>query len=245
MASNVHRIRRFSTSWAMTVLTLLGVALFVNLGRWQWDKGNLRAQEAADFAHGTDTAEPLADRALEQVPRFQRITVTGQLDPSHQFLLDNRTSDGRPGYEVLTPLYREGHDAILVNRGWVPFSGYREKLPDVSFAGDREVAVTGRADELPVEGLASGHAAPDEKAPWPKVTSYPTPMELAQALGRHVGSRILLLDANAPNGYVREWQPPGLTADRHWSYGVQWYAFAVLAVALWLIMGFRRGKRLG
>jgi surfeit locus 1 family protein len=94
-----------------------------------------------------------------------------------------------------------------------------------------------------VEGLASGHAAPDEKAPWPKVTSYPTAMELAQALGRHVESRILLLDANAPNGYVREWQPPGLTADRHWSYGVQWYAFAVLAAALWLILGFRRGKR--
>ena len=100
-------------------------------------------------------------------------------------------------------------------------------------------------DELPVEGLASGHAAPDEKAPWPKVTSYPTPMELAQALGQHVESRIVLLDSNAPNGYVREWQPPGLTADRHWSYGVQWYAFAVLAVALWLILGFRRGRRIG
>ena len=229
----------------MTLLTLVGVALFVNLGRWQWNKGNFRAAEAAQFAHGTDTAEPLAARGLEQVPRFQRITVTGKLDPARQFLLDNRTNEGRPGYEVLTPLYRDGHDAILVNRGWVPFSGYREKLPDVSFAGDREVEITGRVDELPVQGLASGHAAPDEKAPWPKVTSYPTPMELAQALGRHVESRILLLDANVPDGYVREWQPPGLTADRHWSYGVQWYAFAVLAVALWLILGFRGRKRLG
>jgi cytochrome oxidase assembly protein ShyY1 len=70
-------------------------------------------------------------------------------------------------------------------------------------------------------------------------------MELAQALGRHVDSRILLLDSSAPNGYVREWQPPGLTADRHWSYGVQWYAFAVLAMALWVILGFRRGKKVG
>jgi surfeit locus 1 family protein len=245
MGSNSQRIRRFSTTWGMTLLTLLGVVLFVNLGRWQWSKGNLREHEAAEFAHGTDTAEPLKDRTLEQVPRFQRITVTGTLDPAHQFLLDNRTNEGRPGYEVLTPLYRDGHDAILVNRGWVLFSGFREKLPDVAFAGHGEVEITGRVDGLPVQGLASGHAAPDEKAPWPKVTSYPTPMELAQALGRHVEARILLLDANAPNGYVREWQPPGLTADRHWSYGVQWYAFAVLAVALWLILGFRKGKRLG
>jgi cytochrome oxidase assembly protein ShyY1 len=229
----------------MTLLTLLGVVLFVNLGRWQWNKGDLRASQAAEFARGTGTAEPLADRSLEQVPRFQRVSVTGRLDPEHQFLLDNRTNEGRPGYEVLTPLHREGHDTILVDRGWVPFSGYRERLPEVSFAADRDVVITGRVDELPVEGLASGHAGPDEKAPWPKVTSYPTAVELAQALGRHVESRIVLLDANEPNGYVREWQPPGLTADRHWSYGVQWYAFAVLAVALWLIMGFRRGRRIG
>jgi surfeit locus 1 family protein len=224
---------------------LAGVVLFVNLGRWQWSKGDLRARQAAEFAQGAGTAEPLGARSLEQVPRFQRVSVTGRLDPDHQFLLDNRTNEGRPGYEVLTPLYREGHDTILVNRGWVPFLGFREKLPDVSFAAGQEVQITGRVDELPVEGLASGHAPPDEKATWPKVTSYPTAMELAQALGQHVESRILLLDANAPNGYVREWQPPGLTADRHWSYGVQWYAFAVLAVALWLILGFRRGRRIG
>jgi surfeit locus 1 family protein len=221
------------------------VVLFANLGRWQWDKGDLRAKQAAEFARGADTAEPLGDRGLEQVPRFQRVSVTGRLDPTRQFLLDNRTNEGRPGYEVLTPLYREGRDTLLVDRGWVPFSGFRDKLPDVSFASDRDVEITGRVDELPVEGLASGHAGPDEKARWPKVTSYPTAVELAKALERHVESRIVLLDANVPNGYVREWQPPGLTADRHWSYGVQWYAFAVLAAALWLILGFRRGRQLG
>jgi surfeit locus 1 family protein len=229
----------------MTLLTFAAAVAFVNLGRWQWNKGDLRAKQAAEFARGADTAEPLTNRGLEQVPRFQRVSVTGRLDPAHQFLLDNRTNEGRPGYEVLTPLLREGRDTILVNRGWVPFSGFRDKLPDVSFAAGGDVEITGRVDELPVEGLASGHAAPDEKAPWPKVTSYPTSGELAQALGRHVESRSVLLDANAPNGYVREWQPPGLTADRHWSYGVQWYAFAVLAVVLWLIMGFRKSFRRG
>jgi cytochrome oxidase assembly protein ShyY1 len=41
---------------------------------------------------------------------------------------------------------------------------------------------------------------------------------------------------------VREWQPPGLPAIRHWSYAVQWWAFAVLAVMLWVILGFRSRK---
>ena len=238
--------RTLAVSWPMTLLTVAAVAAFMSLGHWQWSKGNLREHQAEAFAHGSEAAQPLGARLMEEVPRFQRIRVKGKLDPAHQVLLDNRSNGGRPGYEVLTPLYRDAaeQDLILVNRGWVPFSGFREKLPDVSFAGNVEVEVTGRVDDLPVEGLASGHAAPDEKAPWPKVTSYPTPMELAQVLRRPVESRILLLDAGEPNGYVRDWQPPGMTADRHWSYGVQWYAFAVLAIALWVILGFRRGKQI-
>jgi surfeit locus 1 family protein len=225
----------------MTLLTVAAAAAFMVLGHWQWSKGNLRERQAAAFARGTDEALPLGARPMEEVARFQRIRVTGKLDPTHQFLLDNRTNGGRPGYEVLTPLDRgAGQDLILVNRGWIPFSGFREKLPDVSFVSDGEIEVTGRVDDLPVEGLESGRAAPDANAPWPKVTSYPHPKELSAMLGRPIEPRIVLLDASAPNGYVREWQPPGMTAERHWAYGVQWYAFAALAIALWVILGLRR-----
>ncbi len=64
------------------------------------------------------------------------------------------------------------------------------------------------------------------------MTTYPQANELGDMLRRPVESRIVLLDAREPNGYVREWQPPGMSADRHWAYGVQWYAFAALAIVL-------------
>jgi surfeit locus 1 family protein len=234
--------RTFSASWPLTLLTFAAIAAFVSLGHWQWSKGDLRAAQAEEFARGSESAEALGPRSLSEVSRFQQVRVTGKLDPAHQFLLDNRTNAGRPGYEVLTPLVRSDGKAILVNRGWIPFSGFREKLPDVSFAAaEAEIEITGRVDELPVEGLASGRAAPDRNAPWPKVTSYPYPAELSAMLGRPIEPRILLLDAREPNGFLREWQPPGLTADRHWAYGVQWYAFAVLALALWLALNITRG----
>jgi surfeit locus 1 family protein len=226
--------------WFMTLLTAAAIAAFMSLGHWQWSKGNLRAAQAEEFEQGGQAAVPLGTRSLSDVPRFQLVRVTGRLDAAHQFLLDNRTHAGRPGYEVLTPLERDGGDLVLVNRGWIPFSGFRERLPDVSFPSGEAVEITGRVDELPVEGLASGRAAPDANAPWPKVTTYPHAAELGAMLGRAVEPRILLLDAREPNGYLREWQPPGLSADRHWAYGVQWYAFAVLALALWLILGIRK-----
>jgi surfeit locus 1 family protein len=226
-------------------LTVAAVVAFVSLGNWQWSKGSQRALQAEAFMRGSEAAQPLGERSLAEVARFQRVSVQGVLDPEHQFLLDNRMSGGRPGYEVLTPLDRGGEVAlILVNRGWLAFSGFRDRLPDVSLASDGTVEVTGRVDELPVRGLQSGHAAPDADARWPKVTSYPQPAELSAMLGRPVEPRVLLLDASEPNGYLREWQPPGLTAERHWGYGVQWYAFATLAVVLWLILGMRKGREL-
>jgi surfeit locus 1 family protein len=234
--------RTFEASWLMTVLTAAACVAFVSLGNWQWAKGNLREAQAEEFRRGSEQPVALGSRSLAQVERFQRVRVRGHFDTAHQFLLDNRTYDGRAGYEVLTPLDRTEGATIFVDRGWVPFSGYRDKLPDVSFAAAPLDEIIGRVDELPSEGLESGRAPPDATAPWPKVTTYPHAAELIAALGRPAEARILLLDPRAENGYVREWQPPGLPAIRHWSYGVQWWAFAVLAIALWLIMGFRRRK---
>src|SRR5690349_23163136 len=138
-----------SKSWAFTVLTLAACVLFVCLGRWQWNRGTLRAAQAEEFSRGAEQAVPLGTRTLAQVERFQRVRVSGHFDTAHQFLLDNRTYDGRAGYEVLTPLDRADNATILVDRGWVPFSGYRDKLPDVAFAPASVDTVVGRVDELP------------------------------------------------------------------------------------------------
>ena len=63
-------------------------------------------------------------------------------------------------------------------------------------------SITGRIDELPSGGLASGHAAPAPGNAWPKVTSFPT-HERARGM-RSAGRlhrRILLLDADVAGGY--------------------------------------------
>ncbi|HVY82026.1 MAG TPA: SURF1 family protein [Steroidobacteraceae bacterium] len=234
--------RRFEASWPLTLLTVAACVAFVALGRWQWNKGELREAQAEEFRRGSEQPLELGARALSEVERFQRVRVSGHYDPAHQFLLDNRTYDGRAGYEVLTPLDRRDGATILVDRGWIPFTGYRDRLPQVAFTPAPLDVVVGRVDELPSEGLESGRAPPDARAPWPKVTTYPHAAELSAALGRPTETRLLLLDPRLPNGYVREWQPPGLRAIRHWSYAVQWWAFAVLAVALWVILGFKKRR---
>jgi len=180
----------------MTLLTLALLALFVSLGQWQWHRGEAKQAVWAEYERDA-AASPLVSRKLDSIDRFARLELTGEFEPSHQFLLDNRSHAGQPGYEVLTVFRLHDGRRVLVNRGWVPFGGYRDRLPDVSMTGVPASTITGRIDELPSGGLASGHAAPDANASWPKLTSFPTHAELAAALGVSLEPRMLLLDAGA------------------------------------------------
>jgi surfeit locus 1 family protein len=232
--------RVFAPSARFTVAALVLCALCVRLGAWQWHQGSERQEEWARFARGADQVIALGARAVSEVPLYQRVSVTGRLEGARQFLLDNRTYRGRAGYEVLTPLTRAGAAVLLIDRGWVPFSGSRARLPDIAFEAAAPVTLSGRIVELPSPGLASGRSAPDARAPWPKVTSYPSAGELGAALGAPLAARILLLDPQAPFGYVRDWQPPGMAPLRHLSYAIQWWSFAALALIVWVLMSTRR-----
>jgi surfeit locus 1 family protein len=232
--------RRFAPSWLMTLLTVALCLLFIRLGEWQWDRGVHRQAEWDAFARGADAAVTLGTHSLQALARFRRISVAGRWDAEHQFLLDNRSHGGLPGYEVLSPLQLPDGRMLLVDRGWVPFTGSRARLPLITISRSTPVSLTGRLDNLPVGGLALGHAAPSSDALWPKVTSFPTLAELSTALGRTVQPWMLLLDPAGPDGYVRDWQPPGLSPLRHWSYAIQWWGFAVTLVIIWAIMSARR-----
>src|SRR5881227_3857435 len=232
--------RVFVPSAGFTVVALLLCALCVRLGAWQWHKGMQREQEWTRFARGADQVIALGARAVSDVPLFQRVSVTGRLENARQFLLDNRTYRGRAGYEVLTPLTRAGAAVLLVDRGWVPFSGSRARLPEIAFEAAAPVTLSGRIAELPSPGLASGRSAPEARAAWPKVTSYPSLAELSAALGAPLAARIVLLDPQAPFGYLRDWQPRRMAPLRHLAYALQWWSFAALALIVWAIMSTRR-----
>jgi surfeit locus 1 family protein len=232
--------RRFAPSWSMTLLTIALCLVFVRLGEWQWQRGVQRQAEWDAFARGADAPVPLGSHDLGSLGRFQRITVTGSWDAAHQFLIDNQSHGGLPGYAVLTPLHLGDGRVLIINRGWVPFTGSRARLPQIALRADGPVTLTGRLDNLPVGGLALGHAAPAVAGSWPKVTGFPTLADLATALQQKLEPWTVLLDPRSGDGYVRDWQPPGLSPLRHWSYAIQWWGFAVTLLILWGIMSARR-----
>jgi cytochrome oxidase assembly protein ShyY1 len=231
--------RVFSPTWPMTLATLVLLGAFVSLGRWQWHRGEAKQAVWAEYARDVAPV-PLGNRNPDELARFSRVSLQGRYLPGHQFLLDNISHAGQPGYQVLTPFTTDAGRSLLVNRGWVPFSGYRERLPDVGFDAKPHDTISGRLEDLPAPGLASGRAPPAASDAWPRVTSFPTRDELGSSLDLRIGQRILLLDPQMPSGYVREWQPPGLDPARHFSYAIQWWGFAVVLLVLYFGLNFRK-----
>lgn len=215
--------------------------LFISLGFWQWNRGLHRREVWDQFARGDQAAVETTAAGLAQLPPFTRVRLSGEFDPAHQFLLDNISHGGAPGYEVLTPLRLADGSSMLVNRGWVPFSGYREQLPDVGIDAARvPLFLTGRLATLPVPGLASGRVPPPVDGPWPRLTSFPDMPQLGRALGQPLQPVVLLLDADSGPGYLRDWKPPGISPDRNFSYAVQWWSFALLAAAMFVGLNLKR-----
>jgi surfeit locus 1 family protein len=229
-------------AWPLTVLALFLCIAFVGLGRWQMHRAQAREEEWDAFTRGADQVLPLGEARLEDIARFARISLTGRLRPDRQFLLDNRSHGGEPGYEVLTPLELTDGRVLLVDRGWVAFTGSRARLPDIAFVPADRVTLVGRVDELPSAGLAFGRAPPALSGSWPRLTAYPSASELSSALGRRLERRIVLLDPGAAYGYVRDWQPPGMPPARHWAYAIQWWCFALALVVLWIVLAVRRAR---
>jgi len=227
----------------MTALTLAGVALFMLLGRWQWHRATQARSLQQAFAEGSGAGIDLDQHAAATLPRYTGVRASGRYDSRHQFLLENVSHAAQPGYYVLTPLRLADGRTLLVNRGWIPLTENRRQLPDVGVPDTPGSAVWGRLDNLPLPGISLGHAAPLPAAPWPKLTSFPTMTDLAAALGRPLEPRQLLLDARAPHGYVRDWQPPGMSPAQHLSYAIQWWTFAALAVVLYGALNRRRRAR--
>jgi cytochrome oxidase assembly protein ShyY1 len=231
--------RVFSPTWPMTLATLVLLGAFLGLGRWQWQRGEAKEAVWAEYERDAPASQR-GDHGLDNFPLYSRVAIRGSFVPERQFLLDNRSHKGRPGYEVPTLFVTsEGH-GVLVNRGWVPFTGYRDRLPEVTMKDARDLTITGRIANLPAAGLASGRAAPEPGPAWPKLTSFPTYEELQAVLGGTPERRILLLDPQVPGGYLREWQPPGLDPARHYSYAIQWWGFALVLLVLYFSLNFRR-----
>jgi len=223
-----------------TLAALAAIAVCVAAGTWQRERFHAKEALRAQFDAAAQ-AEPIALASLAAdgdwaALRYLPVAVTGEYVASRQILIDNRVHAGRAGYDVVTPLVLGDGRVVLVDRGWTAQLASRSQLPDAPPPAGM-VSVRGRIALPPV------YFELRREQPAGVVWQNLDPARYAAATGLRVLPVIVeATAAPAPDdGLIREWPVPDFGAERHRIYMLQWYAFAMVAAALWL--WFHRPRR--
>lgn len=238
-------------SFLPTTAAVLAIAAFSWLGVWQLDRAGEKERRGGTFASRASDAPILLNERLSATPsefepewwRYRRVEVSGEPLGTRQYLLDNRTRSGVAGYHVYVPMLVAGPERlVLVNRGWTETGPSRDHRPDVSL-GTTDLVVSGIVD-YPRRTLLLGDDGYAQST-WPKVVQRLDLEKTARDLGRQVLPFVVLMDAELPHGFVREWTPYlGIGPSRHRGYAFQWFALAAAVAVVWIVVkvrGVRRG----
>jgi cytochrome oxidase assembly protein ShyY1 len=200
------------------------------------DNDTLNANYRRAVAPFQELAVPLAGhgRPSTEALRFRSVTVTGHYDPTAQQYLDKQSdANGDGGFYVLTPLRIQG-GTLLVVRGFVAASPDGLPAAAAAPAPSGTVQLTGRLEAVSTSSDHAGRTA----GPYAVITTV-NPIRQAARMGSAVYDTELQLDAGQPGsaGLVAIPKPDlsnpagGAYDWQHFAYVIQWFLFAVLALA--------------
>ena len=234
---------------------MLAVAAICTLaGTWQVHR--LAEKRSANHLLRTNAEDPAeaVDAALGRVgdadggrragaAQFRTVTAAGNYDASGQLLVRQRTVDGTVGYLVLTPLRPASASGavLLVVRGFV--AADNGAAPPIAPPPAGPVTLQGRVQ--PPEG-DDGFG----REPVGQVTAV-DPAAASGRLGAPVFDGYVELLAGQPGSSgVTPMPAPdlanpagGAVEPQHLAYIVQWYLFALLALAAPLVMARADSRR--
>ena len=219
------------------LLALIFLPLLTGLGFWQLDRAGQKQillqqwQRAPQLVHLPET---------DAVTVGSRLDLAGRFEPDTYYLLDNRTREGRVGYEVIGVFLPEHQgQTILVNLGWIAGSASRAELPEVELPVE-SLRLQGRL----VQPVDSFLLARDY---WPENRVIRIQqIDMARMSVRHprLYPLLLRLDQSLVSGLEPGWKIVNISPERHLGYAVQWFGLALVLLSGCLVMFFY-GKQKG
>ena len=234
-------MRSFRPTVKNTILTSLVLPVLMGLGFWQLDRAAQKRELAEAFAANAEKrAVEISGALIDRVSEYQWLPVTGRGAYSGPTsVLDNRIRDGAVGYEVLTPLSAGGVN-VLVNRGWVAAPPQRNELPELDIPAG-EQSYTGKLGPTPATGVAINEYSNmvEQLTPQALRIQLVNLKTLTDYLDKRLIEGVIYLDADVPNGFRRDWQPPGFRPEKHDAYATQWFSMAAIVLILFITLNLR------
>jgi len=214
-------------------IALVVAVICVRLGLWQYS----RHQERAAYNELVEqrlAAAPVAPSALPPdgaLRQFRRVEVSGRFEPSGEWVLANRSRNGSPGVNFLTPLRSDEGQVIVVNRGWA-YAPDGSTADRARFRETGMVRVSGYAEEFagaegPEDDPASRVLRRVRRSPFAAADPDVAPFYVVALEVEHAEERSEAAQRDSTPDRLSE---PRLGTGSHLSYMLQWFAFGAIAV---------------
>ena len=229
---------RFFIPASLIIATLV---LLISLGFWQLDRADeKRAIEGQiDSANSgdvklIDSAEFLKDK------EYYHVRLQGSYVGDKQFIYDNQIVDQISGYYVLTPLVLKGDSkAVLINRGFIPWNGRRDKLADIDI-GEKLTEVKVQISK-PVKRMEL--EASELTGDFPVLIQALDLDEMSTIASLDFASVVGLLSPETENGFVRQWEPYTGSIERHIGYAIQWFLMAFVLAFIGIRLAIKQRRK--
>lgn len=232
--SKVHGQRRFK--WMLLWSGIIFLPLLIGLGFWQLDRAGQKAELMQQW-QGKDYIDYLpAPEQLDQQSLLP-VKLSGHFDTQRFLFLDNRTRNGKAGYEVIA-LFTTNAGALLVNLGWAAANVDRAVLPNIEIP-DGLQALAGSV-RLLRKGFVLSSAVADQG--WPRLVQQLEQTELQAAFAQNIQPLELRLHHSVLPQLDHQWAIQSFKPQRHLGYAVQWFAMA-LALLILILWGWRASNR--
>ena len=209
-------------NWPLTLLSGPLLLLLLSLGVWQIQRGEEKALINAAIDQRL-SAQPRTPAELENLQHYTPVRMLGHYTDEF-LLLDNRTRNGRVGYEVLQVFVCTGQ-RWLINRGWLPAPLERDALPEVHWPRAAKV-ITGFL--YPVVPADESRAATSGQRIQQLDSAITDTLNLQQSRWT------IRLSADSDTALITDWQLINSPPQRHYAYAAQWFAMAAALLLLWL-----------
>ena len=224
-----------------SILITATFAFLVSLGFWQLDRADeKRGIEASIKQANTGSVELIRKEEGLQSKEYYEVRLQGKYLSDKQFIYDNQIVDQVSGYYVLTPYALEGQSkSILINRGFIPWNGRRDKLADIVIGQEtREIKVQ---ISKPIKRM---ELKPSEVSiQFPALIQSIDLQDMADRAKIDFSSVIGLLDASASNGFIRKWEPYTGSIEKHIGYAVQWFLMALVLAIIGIRIAIKQRKK--
>jgi surfeit locus 1 family protein len=236
----MHALRK--RDWSFILLIVIVTVATIRLGFWQLARLEQRQAEISRIIARMNNPPIEVDSTnIVASVEFQPASASGEFDPQNQFLLENQSLDGQPGFHLVTPLrFEQAEGAILVDRGWIPFEAGIEADLD-PFALSDVVEITGIL--IPSVGQPNwsflADPAPEAGEPPLKSWRFPTIELIQRQIPYPIAPLILVQTDPLEEAPALPRPDPRIELDEgpHLGYAIQWFLFAAIAViggALWI-----------